>query len=53
MPKNGKKSESFIDWLLTQGVGSVYTIILSLSIGITKWLIIGILFFIAWWERVR
>jgi hypothetical protein len=47
------KKQSFIDWCLAQGAGSIYTIILSLTIGITKWLIIGILFFIAWWERIR
>jgi hypothetical protein len=53
MSKKGKKNESMLAWLLKQGVGSAYTVILSLSIGLTKWLIIGILFFIAWWERVR
>jgi hypothetical protein len=47
------KKQGLFERLMEYGVGPVYTILLSLSIGITKWLIIGILFFIAWWERVR
>jgi hypothetical protein len=47
------KKRSLLQWVLDQGVGGAYTIILSLSIGLTKWLIIAILFLIAWWERVR
>ncbi len=48
-----KKEQSFISWFLSQGVGVVYTVLLSMSIGIVKWLIIIILFLITWWESVR
>jgi ABC-type phosphate transport system auxiliary subunit len=48
-----KKKQSMLAWLLDQGVGSAYTVLLALSVGLTKWAIIGILFLIAWWERIR
>jgi len=52
MPKKSKKS-SILTWLLEQGIGAAYTVILALSIGVTKWILIGVLFFIAWWEKIR
>ena len=48
-----KKKQSALEWLIEQGVGAAYTVMLALTVGAFKWALIGILFFIAWWERVR
>lgn len=48
-----KKKQSALAWLLDQGVGAAYTVLLALTVGTVKWALIGILFFIAWWESVR
>lgn len=48
-----KKNQGIIAWLFSYGIGVAYTLLLSLSISITKWIIIGLLFFIAWWEKIR
>lgn len=53
MDKQGKKKQGALAWLLEQGVGAAYTVLLSMSIAITKWLIIAVLFAAAWWERIR
>jgi len=47
------KKQSPLQWLLSHGVGAAYSVILMLTVGIVKWTLIGILFFIAWIEHVR
>ena len=42
-----------LEWLLDQGLGAAYTVLLALSITAVKWTLIGVLFFIAWWEKIR
>ena len=51
MPKKNKQSA--LAWLLKQGVASAYTVILALTVGVFKWVLILVLFAIAWWEKIR
>lgn len=48
-----KDNRSTLVKMMDYGIGGMYTLLLSLSITLSKWIIIGILFFIAWWESVR
>lgn len=46
-----KNKEGLIDWLLGFGVAAAYTVILALTVGVFKWMLILVLFAIAWWKK--